>query len=90
MPTVRLPPGLSVPALAPSAPAITPPDVTVTSPGGASGQDKKVRSLLKKIRAIEDLKMRQANGEKLEDTQVKKIATEEVIRKDLESLGFHA
>jgi translation initiation factor 2A len=45
---------------------------------------------LKKIRAIEDLKMKQAEGVKLEDTQVKKIATEESIRRELESLGFQA
>jgi translation initiation factor 2A len=70
--------------------AAPPPDVTVTSPGTGGPQEKKVRSLLKKIRAIEDLKMRQASGEKLEDTQVKKIATEESIRKELESLGFNA
>lgn len=66
------------------------PDLTITSPGGGNPQEKKVRSLLKKIRAIEDLKMRQAGGEKLEDTQVKKIATEESIRKELESVGFQA
>jgi translation initiation factor 2A len=64
----------------------TAPNVTVTSPDG--GGDKKVRSLLKKIRAIDDLKMRQAGGEKLEDTQVKKIGTEESIRRELESLGY--
>ncbi|KAF2400134.1 eukaryotic translation initiation factor 2A [Trichodelitschia bisporula] len=63
-----------------------PPDLTVTSPGGA--QDKKVRSLLKKVRAIEDLKMRQAAGEKLEDTQVRKIETEESVRKELDALGL--
>lgn len=67
-----------------------PPDLTVTSPGGGNPQDKKIRSLLKKIRAIEDLKMRQAGGEKLEDTQVKKITTEESIRKELEGLGFRS
>lgn len=70
-------------------PALTP-DLTVTSPGGGSPQDKKVRSLLKKIRAIDDLKMRQAGGEKLEDTQVKKIGTEDSIRKELEGLGYQA
>ena len=52
------------------------------------GQDKKIRGLLKKLRAIEDLKMRVAGGEKLEDTQVKKIQTEESVRKDLEGLGW--
>ena len=65
------------------------PDLTVTSPGDGGPQDKKIRSLLKKIRAIDDLKMRQAGGEKLEDTQVKKIGTEDSIRKDLAQLGFH-
>lgn len=68
-----------------------PPDLTVTSPGGGQGaqkegQEKKVRALLKKIRAIEELKMRQAAGEKLEDTQVKKIATEGQVRKELRDL----
>ncbi|OJD22548.1 hypothetical protein ACJ73_06105 [Blastomyces percursus] len=72
-----------------SAPA--PPDVTVTSPmtpGGGTIQDKKIRGLLKKIRAIEELKMRVAGGEKLEDTQMKKIRTEDGVRKELEALGW--
>ena len=43
---------------------------------------------MKKMRAIEDLKMRMAGGEKLEDTQVKKIGMEEVIRRELEGLGY--
>jgi translation initiation factor 2A len=65
-----------------------PPDVTVTSPGaGNSPHEKKVRSLLKKVRAIEELKMRQAGGEKLEDTQIRKIETEEGVRKELAALG---
>jgi translation initiation factor 2A len=64
------------------------PDLTVTSPGDGNPADKKMRGLLKKIRAIDELKMRQAGGEKLEDTQVKKIATEESIRKELNALGF--
>ncbi|KAI9738317.1 MAG: hypothetical protein M1834_008815 [Cirrosporium novae-zelandiae] len=66
------------------------PDMTVTSPGGGGGtpQDKKIRSLLKKLRAIDDLKMRLAGGEKLEDTQMKKIGTEEMVRKELEGLGW--
>jgi len=45
-----------------------------------------VRGLLKKIRAIDDLKMRLAGGEKLEDTQMKKIKTEEAVRKELDAL----
>ncbi|GAB0134610.1 hypothetical protein EsDP_00002975 [Epichloe bromicola] len=47
---------------------------------------KKVRSLQKKIRAIEDLEMRLAGGEKLEDTQVKKINTKSAVMKELEAL----
>lgn len=53
-----------------------------------STQDKKIRGLLKKMRAIDELKMRLAGGEKLEDTQMKKIKTEESVRKELESLGY--
>lgn len=65
------------------------PDLTVTSPdGGGSPQDKKIRALLKKLRAIDDLKMRRAGGEKLEGTQIKKMATEEGVRKELEGLGW--
>jgi translation initiation factor 2A len=65
------------------------PELSVTSPGGGSPQDKKLRGLLKKVRAIEDLKMRLAGGEKLEDTQMKKIATEDGVRKELEALGWN-
>ncbi|KAJ5652472.1 hypothetical protein N7507_009898 [Penicillium longicatenatum] len=53
-----------------------------------SAQDKKVRGLLKKIRAIDELKMRLAGGEKLEDTQMKKIQTEDVVRKELAAVGY--
>ncbi|KAG5917642.1 hypothetical protein E4U53_004186 [Claviceps sorghi] len=51
-----------------------------------SANAKKVRSLQKKIRAIEDLEMRLAGGEKLEDTQVKKINTKNSVLKELEAL----
>ena len=47
---------------------------------------KKLRGLQKKIRAIEDLEMRLAGGEKLEDTQMKKIGTKEGVLKELEAL----
>ncbi|KAL4906946.1 hypothetical protein BDW74DRAFT_189975 [Aspergillus multicolor] len=56
--------------------------------GVPSVHDKKIRGLLKKIRAIEDLKMRLAGGEKLEDTQMKKIHTEDSVRKELDGLGY--
>ncbi|PGH10479.1 hypothetical protein AJ80_07522 [Polytolypa hystricis UAMH7299] len=80
----------SPPAAVPAAP---PPDLTVTSPTTPGGpnttpQEKKIRGLLKKIRAIDELKMRLAGGEKLEDTQMKKIRTEEGVRKELEALGW--
>ena len=69
--------------------AATPPDLTVTSPdSGGTPQDKKIRALLKKLRAIDDLKMRRAGGEKLEGTQIKKMDTEDGVRRELESLGW--
>ncbi|TLS24603.1 hypothetical protein PpBr36_08296 [Pyricularia pennisetigena] len=49
-------------------------------------QAKKQRGLQKKIRAIEDLEMRLASGEKLEDTQMKKIGTKATVLKELEML----
>lgn len=65
----------------PAPPAPAPPAVD-------DGQDeKKVRGLLKKLRAIEELKQRLAKGEKLEDTQLKKIKTEDGVRAELEALG---
>ena len=45
-----------------------------------------MRGLQKKIRAIEDLEMRLAGGEKLEDTQMKKIGTKVSVLKELEAL----
>jgi translation initiation factor 2A len=73
-------------AAASNAPA---PDLTVTSPGGGTPQEKKIRALTKKLRAIEDLKMRRAGGETLEGTQIKKMETEDSVRRELESLGWN-
>lgn len=56
--------------------------------GVVSLEEKKIRSLLKKLRAIEMLKMKQAGGEPLEDTQVSKIKKEDDIRKELSALGW--
>ncbi|EDO18204.1 hypothetical protein Kpol_543p34 [Vanderwaltozyma polyspora DSM 70294] len=53
-----------------------------------SPEEKKIRSLLKKLRAIETLKQRQAVGDKLEDTQVLKIQTEDKVLNDLKLLGW--
>ena len=66
------------------------PELSVTPPSsGGTPQDKKTRALLKKLRAIDDLKMRRAGGEKLEGTQIKKMDTEDEVRKELESLGWN-
>ncbi|KAI4593948.1 hypothetical protein KJ359_008736 [Pestalotiopsis sp. 9143b] len=56
------------------------------SPGSQNPAAKKLRSLQKKVRAIEDLEMRHAGGEKLEDTQIKKISTKASVLKELEAI----
>ncbi|KAI0517849.1 translation initiation factor eIF-2A [Xylaria bambusicola] len=56
---------------------------SLLSPGSQNPASKKLRGLQKKIRAIEDLEMRLAGGEKLEDTQMKKIATKAAVLKEL-------
>jgi translation initiation factor 2A len=76
----------STPSTAAAAPPA--PEPSVISPVGGTPNEKKVRGLLKKIRAIDDLKMRLAGGEKLEDTQMKKIHTEDSVRKELDALGY--
>ena len=63
-------------------------DAATASPGSGGPEDKKVRALLKKLRAIEELKMRQAGGEKLELSQVSKINSEESVKKELEAIGY--
>lgn len=57
---------------------------------GVSLEEKKIRALLKKLRAIETLKTKQALGEALEDTQVSKINKETEIRSELAQLGWSA
>lgn len=64
-----------------------PPPSAPTEPASQNPNAKKIRSLQKKVRAIEDLEMRLAGGEKLEDTQLKKIHTKTSVLKELESLG---
>jgi len=66
--------------------AMPPAEIEVTSPAGQNPNAKKIRSYQKKIRAIEDLEMRHAGGEKLEDTQLKKIATKGAVMRELEAL----
>lgn len=57
------------------------------TPGPGSPHEKKVRALLKKLRAIDELKMRQASGEQLELSQVSKIESEERVRRELDEVG---
>lgn len=62
---------------------------TATAVPETSPEDlKKQRALLKKLRAIEELKLRQAGGEKLEKTQEQKIEKEMEIVQELQKLGF--
>ncbi|KAI1159205.1 eukaryotic translation initiation factor eIF2A-domain-containing protein [Nemania serpens] len=72
----------AVPQLNTSQPAAD----SLLSPGSQNPASKKLRGLQKKIRAIEDLEMRLAGGEKLEDTQMKKIATKVTVLKELENI----
>lgn len=79
--------GLSINAGARAvAAAVEAPEVSVTSPSGGSPGAKKLRGLQKKIRAIEDLEMRLAGGERLEDTQMKKIGTKGAVQRELDAL----
>ncbi|KKA30991.1 hypothetical protein TD95_002947 [Thielaviopsis punctulata] len=60
------------------------------TPAGGETQSpitKKIRGLQKKLRAIEELEMRLARGEKLEDTQMKKISTRDAVMTELNALG---
>ena len=73
--------------------ADTAPQPSIVEPSSAAGaaaaqhpEAKKLRSLQKKLRAIEDLEMRQGAGEKLEDTQLKKMATKDAVTKELDAL----
>lgn len=74
---------------APAAPA-APAQPASTTAVDANPHAKKIRSLQKKVRAIEDLEMRHAGGEKLEDTQLKKIQTKATVLKELQGLGAEA
>ncbi|KAL7414825.1 eukaryotic translation initiation factor eIF2A-domain-containing protein [Mrakia frigida] len=55
-------------------------------PESADPVAKKIRNLLKKLKAIDELKEKLAKGEKLEATQVLKIKNEGGIRSELASL----
>jgi len=98
---MRPPPGLgprqqqqqpqaSTPIPAPQTPRPAAPIEEPMSPNSDSPHQKKLRALTKKMRAIEELKMRQAGGEKLELSQLSKIKTEEQVRKELDALELEA
>ncbi|EQK98576.1 Translation initiation factor 2A, beta propellor-like domain protein [Ophiocordyceps sinensis CO18] len=63
-----------------------PPQEPTSADAAQSPGAKKIRSLQKKIRAIEDLEIRLASGEKLEDTQLKKMHTKVAVMKELDTL----
>ncbi len=81
-------PAIAAPVAAAASAAPAPADIDPLSPGANTNNPiaKKIRSLQKKIRAIEDLEMRYAGGEKLEDTQIKKIGTKTSVLKELDDL----
>ena len=89
-------PNSAVAAGAPASAASAPPPAAPaavaaaasTGAGMGTPRDKKIRALTKKLRAIDDLKMRAAGGETLEGTQIKKMETEDAVRKELEGLGY--
>ena len=84
-PQPATPEGTGGPGIATGAPVT----IMTSSPTGGVPHDKKLRALLKKLRAIDDLKMRRAGGETLEGTQIKKMDTEDNVRKELEHLGWN-
>jgi translation initiation factor 2A len=72
----------------PATAAVAPPEPELSSPNNqGSPHERKVRALTKKLRAIDELRMRQAGGEKLELSQLSKIKTEDQVRKELDGLG---
>jgi len=70
----------------PSPPTVE--EIVPAAPEVSQEDLKKQRALLKKLRAIEELKLRQAGGEKLEKTQEQKIEKEMEIVEELAKLGF--
>jgi len=52
----------------------------------SSSSDKDMRKLQKKLRVIDDLKARQAKGDKLEQTQLDKIGSEQLIKEEMRQL----
>ena len=89
-PGKRPPPPPPPPPQIKSSPEVELDESPLSPSGGGSPHEKKVRALLKKLRAIDELKMRQAGGEALELSQISKIRNEEGVRRELEGLGIMA
>ncbi|WBW70736.1 translation initiation factor eIF2A [Schizosaccharomyces osmophilus] len=58
-------------------------------PPAEASDEKKIRSLCKKLRAIDDLKARLDKNEELEATQVKKVESEGKVLEELKALGWN-
>ncbi|GAA6008978.1 translation initiation factor 2A [Rhodotorula paludigena] len=75
-------------AAAPPAPEPAPAPAAAAAPEATlSPEDKKRRAIVKKLTAIEQLKVKKAAGEKLELTQHKKLDSEAELRRELEALN---
>ncbi|GAA5982240.1 hypothetical protein JCM11641_006236 [Rhodosporidiobolus odoratus] len=70
----------------PPPPAAPPVPVVEEAQSALSPEDKKRRAIVKKLTAIEQLKVKKDGGEKLELTQLKKLETEAELRKELDAL----
>jgi translation initiation factor 2A len=54
--------------------------------GGAIDLEKKIKTIQKKLKQIQELKEKQAAGQTLELTQISKIDSESALQMELESL----
>ncbi|KAK4686187.1 translation initiation factor 2A, partial [Tremellales sp. Uapishka_1] len=61
--------------------------VVAETNGEEEAVQKKIRNLTKKLKAIDELKMRRDSGEALEKTQLKKIDAESAVKAEISSLG---
>jgi translation initiation factor 2A len=80
-------PGSGAATPQPAAPPVPEPAPKAAQEATLSPEDKKRRAIIKKLNAIEQLKVKKAAGEKLELTQHKKLENEAELRKELEALG---
>ncbi|OWZ71381.1 hypothetical protein AYX14_03224, partial [Cryptococcus neoformans] len=59
----------------------------VKEEAGEDAVAKKIRNLMKKLKAIDELKTKLAAGEVLEKTQLKKIESEAQVKSEIKALG---